>query len=520
MSTDDETQALKIYNNTLMGQGNPGHLCRIVCQDISSTEILNIKNNIFFREGTGISAYTQTLVFEDVTSDFFSNDILNHNLHYITSPLTVPQIVFDDATFDWNEQPDLFERDGVGEKDPLFETNYSLNYYSPAKNKGTGLLSEEVIKDKFGNDRPYWNKDFDIGAHEIEDTQLKIGVVGLLGASITHYLTSFGTYWERTGTSYSLSTIPGLNTAAITYDHPDDDVNKLYEWEGLEYNWMDRSNNNSGKRIAAGFYKVSNNRSSAYFYLDLRDAVTNYSLNAYIFYVHGTSPYYQYMDAVTGSFEVILSGEVIRIWDINNDGNHNTSGLGSQYWSNCLIPLSENNHPKLVWGPYQSGQQWTYTVYWKGPADWVQQGNQLNYSVLEYTDTYREITSSGGNIENYKVVVGPVNLNSNIVDYRIDGDPYKAAAKYIAEYKYSISQNYPNPFNPLTSISFSLAEKQYVTLKIYDITGKEIKTLVNGEYETGIHKVEFDGSELSSGVYFYQITAGKFRETRKMQIIK
>jgi len=86
---------------------------------------------------------------------------------------------------------------------------------------------------------------------------------------------------------------------------------------------------------------------------------------------------------------------------------------------------------------------------------------------------------------------------------------------------FSLSQNYPNPFNPKTVIGFSLLATENVTLKIYDIFGKEVTTLIqNKRLGKGEHEAEFDGSKLNSGVYFYRFNAGKFSETKKLLLIK
>ncbi len=87
-------------------------------------------------------------------------------------------------------------------------------------------------------------------------------------------------------------------------------------------------------------------------------------------------------------------------------------------------------------------------------------------------------------------------------------------------YVYSLEQNYPNPFNPVTSIHYQLAEDVNVSLKVYDVTGKEIATLVNRKQNAGNHTIEWNASQYSSGVYFYRLTAGKFTEIRKMILIK
>ena len=87
-------------------------------------------------------------------------------------------------------------------------------------------------------------------------------------------------------------------------------------------------------------------------------------------------------------------------------------------------------------------------------------------------------------------------------------------------YKYALNQNYPNPFNPSTVISYSISRESYVTIKVYNVLGKEIETLVNENKPAGIYKVKFNGSSLPSGVYFYRIQAGSFESSRKLILLK
>lgn len=85
---------------------------------------------------------------------------------------------------------------------------------------------------------------------------------------------------------------------------------------------------------------------------------------------------------------------------------------------------------------------------------------------------------------------------------------------------FSLLQNYPNPFNPSTTIEFSIPKKTLVTIKVYDVLGKEIQTLVNEIKTMGSYSVDFNGSNLSSGIYFYRIETPDFSETRKMILTK
>ncbi len=86
--------------------------------------------------------------------------------------------------------------------------------------------------------------------------------------------------------------------------------------------------------------------------------------------------------------------------------------------------------------------------------------------------------------------------------------------------KFSLGQNYPNPFNPSTSIQYSVAGSQNVVLKVYDVLGREVATLVNERKAPGTYEVQFDGSKLGSGMYFYTVRAGSFTESKQMILLK
>ncbi len=85
---------------------------------------------------------------------------------------------------------------------------------------------------------------------------------------------------------------------------------------------------------------------------------------------------------------------------------------------------------------------------------------------------------------------------------------------------YNIEQNYPNPFNPVTTIKYQIPQNGFVKIKIYDVLGKEVKTLVNQYQEAGYYSVKFDAGSLSSGIYFYRFESGNYTSIKKMMVIK
>jgi len=122
----------------------------------------------------------------------------------------------------------------------------------------------------------------------------------------------------------------------------------------------------------------------------------------------------------------------------------------------------------------------------------------------------------------YNLVAGEYNYRIKQVDFNGNITFYNLAETLVfgTPTKFELSQNYPNPFNPSTTISFSIPQKSDVSVKIFDILGNEIATLVNETKEAGRYNVSFNASKYSSGVYFYTIKAGSLYETKKMTLLK
>jgi len=85
---------------------------------------------------------------------------------------------------------------------------------------------------------------------------------------------------------------------------------------------------------------------------------------------------------------------------------------------------------------------------------------------------------------------------------------------------FSLEQNFPNPFNPSTQIQFSIGERSHVTLTVHDLLGRTVQTLTQGMLDAGTYSTYFDASRLTSGIYYYTMTAGNHKETKKMLLMK
>jgi len=187
----------------------------------------------------------------------------------------------------------------------------------------------------------------------------------------------------------------------------------------------------------------------------------------------------------------------------------------------------DSDNPRLVWGAHPTlGSGANYRVYRKlgSNASWVLITTTTS---KEYKDLEMQFSEIGDQLDNlfYKVVAFselPGTYESNTVSCIGDKSPKKIIANQNlnSPVEYSLEQNYPNPFNPTTQISYSIKEAGLIQIKVFDILGKEIALLVNENKEAGNYSVDFNASQLPSGVYIYQLTTPGFTQARKMILAK
>ncbi len=180
----------------------------------------------------------------------------------------------------------------------------------------------------------------------------------------------------------------------------------------------------------------------------------------------------------------------------------------------------------MTTGSSSTTAYWTPTipnpcyVYSPGANTWTAQANLPIPMVCSFVGS--TFSSAGAKLI---VAAGYTGLNVPLgsVATQIYTDPVITNVKEnttVIPTKYELSQNYPNPFNPVTKINYSVKANGFVTLKVYDLLGKEIATLVNETKSAGIYIVDFNASKLSSGVYFYRIDVNGFSNAKRMMLIK
>jgi photosystem II stability/assembly factor-like uncharacterized protein len=226
-----------------------------------------------------------------------------------------------------------------------------------------------------------------------------------------------------------------------------------------------------------GIYRTSNNGANW----------TQTSLNSGIFYDIETNGSLIYAGSTSGLFlstnygsnwtETSLSTQVI--YSIAVNGNNIFAATG-----NSGVYVSNNNG-----------------------TNWIQRSEGLsgfNVQNLYILNNYIFAGAFSGSIlrRSLSEITGITNLSSETPS------------------SFSLSQNYPNPFNPVTNIEFSVPKSSFVKLAVFDITGREIETLVNQNMTAGTYKADWDASRYSSGIYFYTISSESYRETKKMMLVK
>lgn len=232
----------------------------------------------------------------------------------------------------------------------------------------------------------------------------------------------------------------------------------------------------SGNVYAGGFSNPNNNSNS-----DL--ALVKYNSS-------GVQQWVRTVNGTGNGNDIIKDLELDAAGNIFITGQSAGPGTGSNY-----ITMRYNPSGTQVW-------QQTYL----GPGNENDYSNAIALGIngVVFVTGYSEGTGTGKDFATikYTQTVGLQNVNSEVPD------------------RFSLGQNYPNPFNPKTNIGLRIAEFGFVSLKVFDITGKEVAVLIDQEMNAGVYNVDFDAANLSSGMYFYKMETAGFTDVKKMVVVK
>jgi len=258
-------------------------------------------------------------------------------------------------------------------------------------------------------------------------------------------------------------------------------VNDTYVWGMMDYMWTDYLPSHpiyGYDTTSRGLLPAFANVAGKYF---LQQSSWPYNTSSktityYLFHLHGDA-FMRLYSEVPQSLTVSLSGTIYS----NATTYTVTADAGS------FIALSTN------------GEILGTAIGTGSPVNIPISGTLTPPDVMHVTITKQNYYRYDANVQ----IVSPTGITNNEIPV-----------------KYDLTQNYPNPFNPATMIEFAIPNDNFVSLKVYDALGKEVANLVNQEMAAGYYTVNFDGSNLGSGVYFYRIESAEFVQTKKMLLIK
>jgi len=373
----------------------------------------------------------------------------------------------------------------------------------------------------------------------IWDKQFMIGVDGVsLEYEVNHTIEPIGTYWEiDDNEDWIISSDPLGESSTIT-TVGNSDFNSLDDWDG--WNWFWLNSTPPDKDWGLGFYKVTNDYNSTYFYIDCRvdefgEGGIQYLTPDFWVYLNASGDDYHYSEDETPEWIDIEENEVVRIWDVHGLNPPSSNTLGS-FWINVLVLIDGGgNYPRIAWGPHPSFSTTHFYIYravstippdyknltfyhigTTGSTTWEFIDNEIEYGELYTHSAYYYIKAYNSSSQNYSSASNSVLTYGEYFPQKISGE----TPKEIQVDEFKLIQNYPNPFNPATMIQFSIKNKSFAIWKIYEILGKEVAVLLNDVVEAGDHSLAFDATDLPSGIYMYQLQAEGIILTKKMILLR
>jgi hypothetical protein len=386
-------------------------------------------------------------------------------------------------------------------------------------------------------------------------------------------VSSSGTQTNQ-GISYDGSIIATVNYSGYV---------RVFEWNGSTYNflWQDQEPpgiyynwanavdvSNDGNYIAVGtlifvtsseyngtvkLYKTSNGGAVAWKYENCGDAVTALSFNdpgnvlaasswgalnnstpdLYVFKVwEGNTPVFT-VNTNGSFFDEAISSDGSTLITSGKAVHARTFGNGGLAY-NVFVDTSDSNVPVELESFTGKASDGNVTLEWTTATEINNHGFEIQRSISPEFQTIGFVDGHGTTTETQSYIFVDRNVNVGSYSYRLKQVDFNGRYEYSpvvnvdvsAPNEFSLSQNYPNPFNPSTKIDFSLAVDSKVSLKVFNVLGQEVASLINNNnLEAGLQSVDFDASALNSGIYFYILKAenaeGKnFISTKKMILMK
>ena len=197
----------------------------------------------------------------------------------------------------------------------------------------------------------------------------------------------------------------------------------------------------------------------------------------------------------------------------STDGNYILFKRGFTAWD--LFRMTSNHNPSIDTDLVNMTNQSTWAA---GTARYSWEGDKIIYYTSPSGPEQSEIYIMNTDGSNKTKITNDSYADFDPTFSPMYATPLNAQTDYIS--KYSLEQNYPNPFNPKTVIRYQLPAVSNISIKVYDIYGRELQTLVNQRMQPGSYEVTFDGTPFNSGIYFYSMVSDAWSETKRMILIK
>lgn len=193
--------------------------------------------------------------------------------------------------------------------------------------------------------------------------------------------------------------------------------------------------------------------------------------------------------------------------------NFGAGGVDVIYYSDSLQTGNPTNVTDILY--YTSASNTTPTIF---TASQRVSNHPLEWSTRMYIPALVEYYDASGDVG--ALWVGIDGTSKNLYFDRLGNTTRITKNEILVPGDYLLGQNYPNPFNPETKFDFAIPKNTFVTIKVYDITGREVSTIVNKEMTSGSYSVSFDATNLTTGVYFYRLMTSEFTDTKRMIVLK
>lgn len=380
----------------------------------------------------------------------------------------------------------------------------------------------------------YPSDDVQVNTYTWDEVHQTLGFrINRVGRCITE-----GYDYERTAIKFSLSEIEGTSFSSATLNFFVDMIN----------------GNPTFSLIASGDDDWSEMTSSSFPDYDLANVIypyLYYDVNSYGWHSFDVTAFVDEQFAGDKNVTFVLIGD--EGWDINDTEfgiATRENPINQPYlYIEGILPveltsftgIADNKNIKLLWSTATEVNNYGFQIersLVNGHQSFANQNNPLvpsgNSAIQNPQWEVVGFVEGNGNSNSPKqysfVDACPFGEKpiSGKVKYRLkqidsDGEfeySHEIEVSYMSSLKFGLSQNTPNPCNPSSKINYSIPENAYVTLKIYDLLGKEVATLVDEVKEGGFYEAEFNGNDLSSGVYIYRLSAGKYNSTKKMILLR